>query len=429
MKRFQNRSAWTIAVCFHCICFVYSIAKADDWNGFRGTNGDGTTTETGFPTKWDKETNVKWAVPLPAPGNGSPIVIGDNVILLCAEDKGQKRSTMCFQRSDGTLKWKQTVEYDAVEETHKTNPYCPSTPICNGKHIFVWHRSAGMHCYGLKGNLIWSRDLGKFDHIWGGGSSPVLFEDLVIQLCGPGERTFLVAMDQKTGETRWQTEIEPGGSRSDKGRYVGSWATPMLTKVNGTPQLICPFHTRVVSYNPKTGDEINYILGLHREKSDLCYASPVFGDGYAVAMGGFQGPAFGFKLGGAGDITESHRLWHTGETSNPQRIGSGVYVDGYVYMANADNAGSIECIDIKTGKQTWRQRRTDAGPHWASTIYADGHLFATGQRGTTTIFKADPTKFEVISTNKLDNTCNATPAFSNGELFIRTWEKLYCVSE
>ncbi len=404
------------------------VALGDDWSGFRGPHGNGISSESGFPKSWSPDENIKWRTPLPEKGNGSPIVVGDKIFLLYAEDEGKKRSTLCFSRKDGSQLWKQTVEYNKVEETHKTNPYCPSTPASDGEHVYVWHRSAGMYCYDLDGKEIWHRDLGDFRHIWGGGSSPLIYKDLVIQLCGPGEKTFLAAFDKKTGENRWQSEIEPGGSASDKGRYIGSWATPVIINIDGQDQILCPYPTRVVSYHPKTGEVISYCTGLEREKSDLCYTSPMVGDDIAVILGGFKGPGFGLRLGGKGDTTETHRLWRV-QQRNPQRIGSGVVLEGYLYMANADGPGSIECINIKTGVPTWVHKRSEDGPHWGSVVFADGVLYATGQNGTTTVFKPNPEKFEVLSINKLNEDCNATPALSNGEIFIRTWKALYCVSE
>lgn len=421
--------ASSLAICTMLVSLLAANGEGEDWLGFRGTSGNAISAETGFPTSWGRNENIRWRVPLPAPGNGSPIVVGDRVLLLCAENEGRQRSTLCFNRTDGTQLWKQTVQFDKVEETHKTNPYCPSTPTSDGENVYVWHRSAGMHCYDMDGNPVWSRDLGEFRHIWGGGSSPVLYKDLVIQLCGPGERTFLIAFDKKTGETRWQSEIEPGGSASDRGRYIGSWATPVITHFNGEDRLICPYHVRVVSYNPLTGEEITFRTGLERDKSDLCYASPIIGDGAAVILGGFQGPAFAFKLGGTGDTTESHRLWRTAQSGNPQRIGSGVIIAGHLFIANADGPGSIECLHVESGVQRWSLPRSEDGPHWGSVVFADGNLYATGQKGTTTLFKPNTQEFELVSINQLQETTNSTPAFSQGEIFLRTDHALYCLSK
>lgn len=407
---------------------VPSLLMAADWPAFRGENGLGIAAEGEYPTEWSSSQNIRWRVPLPGPDNGSPIVVGGKVLVLSAQNEGRERSTLCFDRSTGKLLWQQKVEFDKVEATHQTNPYCPETPVSDGETVFVWHRSAGMHAYDLEGNRRWTRELGEFHHIWGGGSSPVLYRNLVIQLCGPGERTFLIALNKETGETVWQSETEPGGSAGEQGRYVGSWATPVITQIDGEDRLLCPFPTRLAIVDPATGKELASCVGLAREKSDLCYTSPMVGDGHAVILGGFQGPGFGLKLGGAGDITDSHRLWRTRDDGNPQRIGSGVILDGYLYQANADGPGSIECLDIHTGEQQWKLPRSENGAHWGSVVFANGLLYATGQRGTTTVFKPNPQQFEPVSINRLGEQTNSTPAFSNGEIFLRTWEALYCIA-
>lgn len=399
-----------------------------DWPGFRGPAGNGIAPNGSYPTEWSQEKNVKWRTSLPGPGNGSPIVVGQKVFVLCAEDQGQKRTTYCLDRNNGKIVWQDTVEFDHVEDTHKTNPFCPSTPASDGEHLYVWHRSAGMHCYNLDGNKVWSRDLGEFHHIWGGGSSPILFQNMVIQLCGPGERTFLIALDKKTGETIWQTPNEPGSSASDKGKYIGTWCTPVVIEVDGKQQLLCTMNTRVVAYDPSNGEELWHITGLSTERGDLAYTSPMVKDGYAVIAGGFGGPAFGIKLGGSGDMTETNRLWFQGEPRNPQRIGSGVMIGDFWFMANADNQGSIECVNYKTGEQIWKEGRTKDGPHWGSLILANDLLYVTGQKGITRVFKPDHEQFDVVAENDLGETSNSTPAFSDGEIFLRTFQAVYCIS-
>lgn len=400
-----------------------------DWPAFRGPDGNGIATGEGYPTEWSTEQNVKWRTPLPGPGNGSPIVIGQRVFVLCAEDQGQQRTTYCLDRKDGKILWQDTVEFDRVEETHKTNPFCPSTPVSDGEHVYVWHRSAGMHCYDLEGQKIWSRDLGEFHHIWGGGSSPVLFQNMVIQLCGPGERTFLIALDKKTGETIWQTPNEQGGSASEKGKYIGTWCTPVLVDVKGQTQLLCTMHSRVVAYDPSTGEELWYITGLSTDRGDLAYTSPMVKDDYAVIAGGFGGPAFGIKLGGSGDMTDANRLWFQDKPRNPQRIGSGVMIGDDWFMANADNQGSIECVNFKTGEQLWKVKRTEDGPHWGSLILADGLMYVTGQNGITRVFKPNRDMYEEVAENNLGEQSNSTPAFSDGEIFLRTFQAVYCISK
>ncbi len=411
-------------------CLIVGFAftlSAGDWTSFRGPDGDGVCTETGFPATWSQELNVKWRLPLGEPGNGSPVIVGDRIYLVTAANQGHTRSLTCLNRENGETLWTKSVEYSNDEETHQTNPQgSATTPVVSGDAIVVWHGSAGLHCYSLDGEHRWTRELGPIRHIWGYGTSPIVYKDKVILLGGPGERQFLAAFYLSDGETVWEIE-EPGGSDSSNGRYVGSWCTPIVTEVAGNDQIICVFPTRVVGVDPQKGDVIWSCDGVSSERGDLCYTSPVVQDDVCVVMGGYQGPAFAVRIDGTGDVTATHRLWHTGDQSNPQRIGTGVVIDGQLFMANADEQGSIQCLDILTGEDHWSVRRTEGGAHWGSTVLADGRLYATGLNGVTHVFEPNVDEYVVIAENDIGETIHATPAFSDGEIFLRGWEHLYCI--
>lgn len=407
---------------------VLSSAIAADWPGFRGPDNRGVSAEAKFPTEWSATKNIKWKVALPDTGNSSPVVSRGKVFVTCATENGQKRSMHCYDRRDGKELWVRTIPYEAKEVTHNTNPQCAPTPVTDGERIVVWYGSAGLHCYDFAGEMLWSRDLGDFDHVWGYASSPVLHKGLVLQMTGPGSEQKLVAVNLKDGEVVWSHD-EPGGSASKNGRYIGSWATPVVITVNKQEQLLLGWPTRVAGHDPATGKVLWFCTGVVSDRSDLMYTTPLIKNDTVVAMGGFRGPALGLTVGGSGDVTESQRLWHTGKSPNPQRIGSGVIVGDHVYMANADGAGSIECLDIKTGQPAWQQRRTNSGPHWASVILAGNQLYATGQKGITRVFAADPTVYRELAVNDIGEHTNATPAFSDGEIFLRTWKTLYCIAD
>ena len=171
---------------------------AENWPGWRGPQGIGTSAETGFPVKWSPTENIRWRAPLPGPGNSTPVVWEDRVFVTCASDEGKQRSLICFDRSSGKQRWQKSVSFAAVEVTHKTNPQCASSPVTDGKQVVAWFGSAGLYAYDMEGKLLWKRDLGKFEHVWGTASSPVIFENLVIVNCGPGLRAFWVAIDKQT---------------------------------------------------------------------------------------------------------------------------------------------------------------------------------------------------------------------------------------
>jgi len=151
-----------------------AAAVAGDWPAFRGPSGNGVAPEDKAPLHWAPGKNVRWKAPLPGPGNSSPIVSRGRVFITCAEDEGRKRNLYCFDRRTGEKLWVRTVNHTNAEPTHRTNPYCASTPVADGSRVIVWHGSAGVFCYDFSGREVWKRVLGEVRHDWGYASSPIL---------------------------------------------------------------------------------------------------------------------------------------------------------------------------------------------------------------------------------------------------------------
>ncbi len=397
---------------------------AQDWPAFRGPTGDGIyVSDQKPPLRWDGRTgkNIKWKVSLSRPANGSPIVSNGRVFLTCPEDsKGKRRRLMCFDRKDGRELWSRVVAFDKVMPTHKTNPYGGTTPVADGKRVVVWHSSAGLYCYDFAGKEIWKRDFGEFRHRWGYGTSPVLHERKVILHTGPGKQVFMAALDLRDGRTIWRTDepLDGDGQDNVEGRLMGSWCTPIVVR----GKIICTMPTRVVAYAPKDGRILWWCSGLSCKRGDLIYSSPAMAGNTCLVIAGFEGPELGIRIGGKGDVTKSHRLWrHPRRQSN---IGSGVVVDGHLYRTAS--RGELICMDPATGERLWNGRPAK-GQIWSSVVYAAGHLFVMNQKGTTIVFRPDPGKLVVVAKNELSESTNSTPAISDGEIFLRTHEHLYCV--
>jgi outer membrane protein assembly factor BamB len=415
---------WRLTLPVLTLMLVSLPVLAEHWPGWRGPTGGGQSNEKDLPLKWSATENVVWKTPLPAAGNSSPIVWGDRVFITQAtevdmrQNVAKRRGVMCFDRKDGRLLWHKDIPYPDKEVTHGTNPYCSATPVTDGERVIASHGSAGVICYDFQGNELWRRDLGKFDHIWGNAASPVLYGDLVILNCGPGERTFLLAMDKRTGNDVWKQE-EPGGKSGHAGpsEWVGSWSTPVISRINGRDELIMSWPEAVKSYDPKTGDLLWTCKGLGK----LVYTSPLVTPEVVVAMSGYHGPLLGVKTGGRGDVTATHRLWRHAERI-PQRIGSGVLVGEHVYILNEN--GTLQCLNWKTGETLWTERASSTS--WGSIVHADGRLYVTNREGETLVAAAGPT-FEVLSKNPLKEPCQASPAISDGQIFIRTYRNLWCV--
>lgn len=397
-----------------------ALARAGDWPAWRGPQGLGIAEKKGLPVHWSATENVRWKVELPGPGNSTPIVWKSRVWISQATNEGKVRSLMCFNRADGQLLWRKDVAYDKPESTHNSNPYCSASPVTDGERVIVWHGSAGLFAYDLDGNELWSKDLGPFRHVWGNASSPVLYQDLVILSAGPGLEAFVVALDKKTGEEVWR--INPPDAVSEKlDEFRGSWSTPVLHTVGRHTELLLSLPLRLVSYDPATGEELWRCEGL----SKLAYTSPLAEGDIVVAMSGYHGPALAARTGGSGDVTDTHRLW-LHEKKIPQRVGSGVLVGGYVYILN--EPGIAWCLDAKTGEKKWEQRvGTGSGRSWSSMCYADGRLYVITMNGETIVLEPTPEACKIIAQNPLEETTRASLAFSDGQIFIRTYNHLHCI--
>ncbi len=415
---------WLVA--FFWFSTLADFAAGQDWPSFRGPSGNGSTEHAGTPLRWSATEGVKWTAPLPMGGNGSPIVVGKRVFVTSAEDgAGLTRTLFCFDAESGKPIWNRPVRFDRTMPTHKTNPYGGTTPASDGRHVVVWHGSAGLFAYDMEGNELWSRDLGEYRHMWGYGTSPVIFDDRVILHTGPGEEVFVVALDLRTGEELWrhQEPLEGTGERNAAGQYMGSWATPVLIERDRRSIAVCAMATRVCGLDVRSGQIVWYCEGLAGDRGDLAYSSPMIEGDVCVMIGGFQGPALGFEIAGSGDLTPAHRLWR--KVGNPQNIGTGLMIGGHVYRVNA-GPNLIDCLDARTGEVVWQQR-AEGNAFWGSVAYDGEHAYATDQSGTTVVFKPTTEGPNVVALNPLEDTCNATPALASQRVFIRTYSRLWCI--
>jgi outer membrane protein assembly factor BamB len=414
------------SVCLLVLLGCSVLSRADNWPAWRGPSGQGHCAEKNVPLTWSGKENVKWKVPLDHQGNSTPVVWGERIFLTQANKGGSVRSLLCLARADGKRKWQKDVEYAEKERNWNDNWYCNASPVTDGERVVVSFASAGMYCFDFEGKELWKRtDLGKWEHPFGSGSSPVLHGDLAILWCGPNERkgrNFLLAVDKKTGKTVWEKE-----------QSYGSWSTPLIVKIDGRDQLLLGHSPDVKSapeektnylrgFDPKTGKELWRCQGLN----SYVYTSALYGKGVAVAMSGYGGSALAVKLGGSGDITKD-RLWR--QPRSTQRVGSGVIVGEHVYMVDENGVG--HCYDLKTGEDAWKDaRQPRGGMTWGSMVHAEGRLYLLMRNGETRIYDAAP-KFKLLAVNSLGSgvQSNSSLAISDGDVFIRTFTHLWCIGK
>jgi outer membrane protein assembly factor BamB len=408
-------------------------ARAENWPNWRGPQNLGISAESSLPLGWSATENIGWKVKLPERGNSTPIVWGDRIFVTQPIEAENRRTLMCFRRSDGKLLWQSGTVYTAKEPTHSTNPYCSASPVTDGKRVIAWFGSAGVFCYDFEGRQVWRRDLGVQEHEWGYAASPVLHGELCFVNFGPGKREFVVALNKSTGEPVWQFDVPqpprgpdvPEDQKSAKQQddeLRGSWSTPLVIRAAGRDELIVTLPERVIAFDPASGRRLWNCEGL----GSLVYTSPMWGDGILVALGGYHRACLAVRPGGSGDVTSSDRVWH--EPKSKLRLGSGVVHKGHVYVN--DMQGIAQCLELTTGKVVWEERlkaTASSNETWSSMILtADERLYMLNQAGDTFVLRARP-EFELLATNSLGETSNSSTVISDGEIFIRTHQHLWCV--
>ncbi|MEX2187880.1 MAG: PQQ-binding-like beta-propeller repeat protein [Pirellulales bacterium] len=414
------------AVVFLSCCGALHAADATisdtDWPTWRGPLV-GAAKHTGVPVTWSATENVKWQTPLDGPGNSSPIVVAGRVFLTAANEDGSQRGLLCFDAETGKQLWRQDLEAKPKELTHETNPYCASSPATDGKHVYVWHGSAGAAAYDFDGKRLWHVDLGEFTHIWGYAASPVVVDGKVILSCGPGVRVVLVALDANDGSEVWRRELAEAQSKDEK-EFKGSWSTPTLLPASAgeaADQILISYPKELRSFNVATGADVWKCQGL----SDLSYTSPLLSahkPPIAVAMSGYTGPAIACRTGGTGDITADARLW-LHDQKNPQRVGSGAIVGDHVFILNEN--GIAWCIELESGKKLWEERISSTS--WSTMTHVDGRLYVSNMQGETLVLRPNAEKCEVIATNKVGGELTrASLAFAGRRIYQRTYKHLYC---
>jgi outer membrane protein assembly factor BamB len=418
-------------------------ALAGNWPAWRGPDGNGTCRERNLPLHWATNENVRWRVPLPDRGNSTPIVWGDHVYLTQAISRENRRTVMCFDRHDGKLLWQAGPAWTEKDPTHDDNPQCSPSPVTDGRRVIAWFGSAGVYCYDDRGRELWRQDLGRQSHQWGYAASPVLYRDLCLLNFGPGQRSFLIALDKRTGRTVWKHEVSGIGADAKwtdfggEAKYddqpgamkvsdvAGSWSTPVVVPAGGRDELVVAYPLRLMALAPKTGA----VLWTCGGPNIGAYSSPFFGDGVVgVAASGFTNTLMAVRPGGRGDVAGTHRLWLLHPANSKACLGSGVIFRGHIYQAAM--MGFAQCLDLKTGQTIWEERLTGTGARnssWSSPVLAGDRLYVANQNADVFVLRASA-RFECLATNSIGGEpMNASPAVSDGQVFLRTDRHLWCI--
>ena len=448
-----------------------------DWPQLRGPNGSGLCPSCGqLPTEFGPQKNVLWKTGLPA-GKSSPVLVGDRIFLTASE--GDELITLCLSRITGKVQWRRSVRAAKREAQHTLNHRAAPTAVTDGHSVFVFFADFGMVAYDFEGKQRWQLPLGPFNSQHGVVASPVYADGKVILVCDQDTDAYMIGVDTASGKIAWKTPRE----------VINGYSTPIIYRpARGPAQVIAPGSYRLTAYSIVDGEELWFVRGLTcQPKSaptiagDILYFSgwttgnddgqqvdlPPFAEVIAAAdanhdaklsqaelppswqptgtwraidldRDGFlnerewtffrtrrasRNGLLAVKLGGTGDVTATHVLWRF-EKSLPDVPAPLVYQD-VVFLVR--NGGILTALNAQTGKVLKQARLTGAlEDYYASPIGVDGKVYVASEHGKVVVLRAAG-DWEILAINDFDSGIYATPAMSDGKMYIRTQNALYAI--
>ena len=409
---------------------------AGDWSQFRGPDGNGVAPATANPPiQWSESKNIQWKTAVTGCGRSSPIILGDRIWLTTADPKEVKRTrigpddmqvaqhvsfhVLCLDRTDGKRLWQVTVfNLERPAPVHWLNSWATPTPVLEAGRLYCDFGTYGTVCVDAEtGKILWKQHL-PLDHQVGPGSSPVLFQDLLILVRDGRDAQYVAAIRKDTGQPVWKTDRPPLTARDNAAKK--SFSTPLVIHHNGRTQMIVPGAQWVVAYDPASGKEVWRV----RHGNGFSVAPrPVAGHAMAYICTGAMVPQlWAIRLDGQGDVTDTHVAWKA--KSGVSLMSSPVLVGDEIYCGS--DAGIASCFDARTGKLLWRERLGSGC--LASPIAAAGRLYFFSRDAKTTVLKAGK-EFSRLEENSLDGFMVATPAVVDRSLFLRTDTHLYRIED
>jgi outer membrane protein assembly factor BamB len=430
------------------ICSLLHAASADpNWPQFRGPHSLGVAEDAKLPDRWSQTENVAWKTNIPGTGWSSPIVWGDKIFVTSVVSAGATEApkkglyfggeryelskdehrwmVYAVDFKSGKILWEREAHKGLVTASrHLKNSYASETPVTDGERVYAYFGNLGLFCYDLKGKLLWKQmfEPRKTRFGWGTAASPVLYKDRLYLVNDNDEKSFLLALDKKTGAQIWQVEREVGTN----------WATPYVWENERRAELIVPATKAVRSY-----DLSGKVLWEFKGMSSIAIPTPFSKFGLLYVASGYVGdqhrPVYAIKPGASGDISLKE-----GETSNqfiawylrqgaPYNPSPLVYGDYYYTLYDR---GFFTAHDARTGKEIYAKQRLDPNiSGFTSSPWAyNGKIFCLSEDGDTYVIQAGP-EYKLLGKNSLDELAMATPAIANGSLILRTASKLYRVSQ
>lgn len=396
----------------------WTSAPADNWAEFRGPNGNGHAEASGLPREWSETKNVMWKTSIHGRGWSSPVIWGKQIWLTTGTPDGKELSVLCVDRESGKV----LVDHKLFEVAkpdelwRKFNSYASPTPVLEEGRVYVHFGTYGTACLDSKaGKVLWARNDMPCNHWRGAGSSPIVWQNLLILTFDGYDFQYITALDKKTGKTVWKADRKHDFQTTDGDAKKG-FSTPLVIEVGGKPQLISSASAATMAYDPMTGK----VLWQVSYKGHSPASKILYGNDLVYFTTGAGGELLAVKPDGQGDVTSTHIAWRVKVGAHKP---SPILVDELIYIVNDGGVGN--CLDAKTGAKVWQQRIGGKG-YSASPVYADGAIYFCAEDGTAVAVQPGK-EYKELGQGKLDggSECKMTPAIVGKSIFLRTSESLY----
>ncbi len=410
VKRLLDVAAIFIFVLF----FLFNSAGAENWPGWRGPRGDGTSLEKNVPIHWDAERNIVWKTAVPGEGHASPIVWGDRIFTVTALPEKQERILLCFDRKTGSILWQKTVLRAPLEQKRPDNSYASSTPATDGEKVYVTFQDGEQvvaAAYDFSGQQLWLVRPGSYNSPHGWCGSPVLYKDKIIINCGNKGDSYVVALSRNDGKTLWKIP---------QNNSVLSYSVPFIREMAGRTQMVLCGDKNVAGYNPNDGS----LLWIVNGPSDEFCATPVFHEpaGFIFISSSYpRRHLLAIRPDGNGNVTETHIAWRT--TDGAYYVPSPVCIGQFLLTTNT--AGDVYCFDAANGTILWKEK---LGKQYSSPVSANGLVYLQSNDGVTNVIKP-AAEFTRVAQNDIGEKTFPSLAFSQGHIFLRSNKHLFCIGQ
>ena len=389
-------------------------SEAQNWPCWRGPEGDGTSKENSLPIRWDSVTNIVWKIPVPGTGYSSPIIWKERLFIVTAIPETHEKILICYDCKHGDLVWQKTVLKTPFEKKHDNNSYASGTPATDGTRVYLSFLDGDevvVAAYDFSGKQVWLQRPGTFFSPHGYSCSPALYEDKVIINGDSQGDSFVAALSKADGHIIWKISHD---------KPAHSFSTPIFRQMAGKMQMIFCGNKEIASYNPDDGSKYWFVSG---PSEDFC-SSPVYNEKSGLVLVSSAWPVrnlVAIKPDGKGDVTKSHIVWQS--KKGAYYVPSPVCTDDYLFTTMT--TGQVHCIDAATGNILWVK---DMGTQYSSAVLANGLVYMPNDEGVITVLKPGP-KFETVAINAIGEKMYASPAISNGKIYLRGFQHLFCISK